>query len=140
MMDLTARGQFSFNQPMANAEQIGIVSPQGLSGFDAGTFEGDAGYVARDELGYRWATGDGRAQLGFIPYMFGAYGRVSEAKPTVLEDRDTDAGSYGIGVHITLPANTASGYQGLTVEWARQARDDIKSNTSRVLIFANVQI
>ncbi|WP_204274256.1 hypothetical protein, partial [Stenotrophomonas maltophilia] len=49
-VDLRARAQTSFGQPLARSEQMGLASLTGLSSFDSGTFQGDAGYVVRGEL------------------------------------------------------------------------------------------
>ena len=138
-MELDARGQFSFNQPMANSEQFGLVDPRSLSGFDAGAIEGDAGYVVRDELSSQWTIRAGYVAFGVSPYVFGAFGHAHDVAPTILEPRNLDAGSYGVGIHALVQGRPA-GSEDLTIEWANQARLDGKPDKSRLNLTATAQI
>lgn len=116
---LNARAQSSFGQVMANAEQIGIASSDGLSPLPSGVVQGDAGYVMRAELRFPFAVelGSGRGQIA--PYAFGAVGGVRFERPTFFERRETGADAYGLGLRIN--AATGAGSPGLSagVEYGR---------------------
>lgn len=114
-----ARAQTSFGQVMANAEQVGIASSDGLSPLPSGVVQGDAGYVMRAELRFPFAVAlrSGRGQIA--PYAFGAVGGVRFERPSFFERRETDADAYGLGLRIN--AATGAGSPGLAagVEYGR---------------------
>jgi len=110
--NLKARGQTSFGEVMANSEQIGIATLDGISPFASGAIEGDAGYVVRGELRAPFALqlGTGFGQLA--PYGFAAYGQVRFYQPTIVERGTTDVSAYGAGVRLS--AGTRSGIPGVS--------------------------
>ena len=118
-LSVRARAQTSFGQVMANAEQIGIATQDGISPLPSGTIQGDVGYVGRAELRapFVFALPFGSAQLA--PYGFAAVGGVRLQQPTAFERRRTGATAHGLG--LRLSGNAASGSPGLSagVEYGR---------------------
>lgn len=138
-LDLTFKAQTSFNEPMADSEQVGIVGPQALSGFDAGTYEGDTGAVGRAEATSDWTVRAGKPILVLTPYIFGALGEVHDVRPTAVEYANTHAAAYGLGIHSRLLPGAAWGAETLTVEWARQDQGDRGPSADRVSLIASAQ-
>ncbi len=88
-IDIRARGQLSFGDPLPRAEQIGIVGMAALSGFDSGALQGDQGFVVRGEISSPWTIAiPTNAPIGFAfitPYGFGAFGALWLEQPTAVE-------------------------------------------------------
>jgi hemolysin activation/secretion protein len=137
--DLTFKAQSSFNEPMANSEQFGMVGPQALSGFDAGEFEGDSGAVARAELTSEWTVRTPPGGWGLTPYLFAADGEVHDVRPTAVEYAYTHAAAYGFGLHTQFISAAGWGRQAFTVEFARDDRGDRGSSSDRVSLIASAQ-
>jgi len=125
-INASLRAQTSFNQPLPSSEQIGIANTTGLSAFDAGSVNGDQGYVVRGELVSPWSVPWPTNTLGVVvaPYLFGAYGEVSLERPTVLEATTTQATSFGGGLRIggAAPGTLSNG--SLTLEYGHSHRSD----------------
>jgi hemolysin activation/secretion protein len=88
--------------------------------------QGDSGVVGRAELAAPYALPAMFGSVGIVasPYVFGAVGQVFLADPTALERAEITAGSYGVGLRLGGgAAGTLSNGQ-MTLEFARQARDD----------------
>jgi len=121
----SVRGQYSFGAALLDSEQIGLAGPGSLSAFDAGTLQGDSGVVGRAELAAPYTLpAFGTVGIVASPYVFGAVGQVFLADPTALERAEITAGSYGVGLRLGGgAAGTLSNGQ-MTLEFARQARDD----------------
>ena len=131
VLNLAARGQYSFNEPMMHSEQIGIANTTGLSTFDAGSINGDQGYVVRGELQSPWTLPLQNASLfgsalGVVaaPYLFGAYGEVSLQQPTALEAARIRAASYGGGLRLGGAAAGTLSNGSLSLEYGRAQRSD----------------
>ena len=128
----SARAQTSFGKAMANAEQIGIATADGLSPLPSGVVQGDAGYVVRSELRAPFATGlgGGRAQLS--PYVFGAVGGVRFERPTIFERRQSDAYAYGLGLRFAGVAGDGSPGLSAGVEYGRAHLQGLRAETDRL--------
>ncbi|MDR3374268.1 MAG: ShlB/FhaC/HecB family hemolysin secretion/activation protein [Ancalomicrobiaceae bacterium] len=133
--DLFARAQTSFGKPLLRAEQIGLVGGNGISGFDAGTFQGDSGLVGRAELSSPWTVDATTGAASVNPYAFGDVGSVWLMRPTSVERRQTTAGTLGLGLRIgAAPSPPGSQNQNyfsgildqasLSLEWGHQYRAD----------------
>ena len=125
-VSFSAQGQDSLGNPLAQAEQIGLVGPTALSTFDAGTLQGDSGYVVRAEISaperLPWVVrGNG---LGAAPYFFAAEGKLWLNDPTSVEDRSVHAGSYGVGLRLGGAAQLWPNNGAITLEYGRQTRSD----------------
>ncbi|MGL4285922.1 MAG: ShlB/FhaC/HecB family hemolysin secretion/activation protein [Phreatobacter sp.] len=143
-VDLRARAQTSFGQPLARSEQMGLASLTGLSSFDSGTFQGDAGYVVRGEIQSPWQMAIPSGFVVIAPYLFGAYGAVRIERPTVLEAANIHGASYGLGIRMGgAPAGGQSpiglSQVSFSLEWGRQHRSDNKPTTDRVTFSGAVQ-
>jgi hemolysin activation/secretion protein len=125
-VNVAARAQTSFGQPLLRSEQIGIANTSGLSAFDAGTVVGDEGYVVRGELSSPWSVPLPTAALGVVaaPYIFGAYGEVSLNNPTALERASIRAASWGGGLRLggAAPGTLSNG--SLSLEYGHATRSD----------------
>lgn len=138
-VDVRARGQTSFGQALLRSEQIGIATLTGLSAFDAGTLQGDAGYVVRGELQvpFTFAVEGGAVVLS--PYLFGAGGQVFLAIPTALERPSIKAASYGSGLRLAGAPEAGFSGASVTVEYGRQARNDGVREGDRFTFAAAIQ-
>lgn len=129
-LDLTlrARGQTAFGEALPNAEQIGLASLDGLSSFDSGLIQGDAGYVVRSELRFPFVSSftlpfvlpDLPAQRGaalptgdttsgavvLSPYVFAAVGGTWLDQPTALERGHSRGLAYGVGLRFGAAARS----------------------------------
>jgi hemolysin activation/secretion protein len=138
--NVSLRGQYSFGRAMARGEEFGIADPDGLSAFDAGSLQGDSGYVARAEVASPWVVPlrSGRAGVLVSPYGFGATGKVYEADPTALEAKDIGGGSYGVGVRVGSGIAGSPSTASLNLEVARESGGDVHDAT-RVRLSASVK-
>ncbi len=129
---LRARAQTSFGEVMANSEQIGIATLDGLSPLPSGTLQGDAGYVVRGELQAPFPVRTTGLFGRMTPYGFVAQGRVRYEQPTLLERRATDAYAYGAGLRLT--GAPAAGSPGLSagVEYGRAHVDGLPGHPDRL--------
>ncbi|WP_407531040.1 ShlB/FhaC/HecB family hemolysin secretion/activation protein [Methylobacterium oryzisoli] len=160
-LDLRARGQTSFNQALARAEQIGLAALTGLSTFDAGLLQGDEGFVTRGELQLPFAVPvtlpfglpSLPAQLGsnlpppdvtpgavvLSPYGFGAYGLVRQQKPTALERPMVRGVAYGVGLRIAAAPSLSFTNAAVTVEYGRAERSDRQPADNRLTFSVALQ-
>jgi hemolysin activation/secretion protein len=137
--ELTARGQYAFGRALERSEQIGIADPQSLSAFDAGSLQGDSGYVVRGELSSPWLIANlPQASVLAAPYLFGAKGEVFVADPTSLEAPHVSAGSYGAGLRISGGASGSPSNGSLTLEYARESGGDVE-NVGRLRLSAAIR-
>lgn len=132
VFDLGARAQSSFGQALANSEQIGIATLDGISPLPAGTLQGDAGYVLRGEVQAPFSRAGGGGFAALAPYIFAAYGGVRIEAPTAFERGWT--GSYGYGAGIRLTGAPRSGRSALftSVEYGRAHHDGLPGEASRL--------
>jgi hemolysin activation/secretion protein len=142
-VNLAARAQTSFGQPLLRSEQIGIANTTGISALDAGSIVGDQGYVIRGELSSPWVLTTQTASFGpsglvigvvAAPYIFGAYGEVSLQQPTALESARTRATSYGGGLRLGGGAPGALSNGSLSLEYGRAERSDGIPASNRVTV------
>lgn len=140
-LNLAARAQTSFGQPLLRSEQIGIANTTGISALDAGSVVGDQGYVVRGELASPWVIPLSDMPFGLVvaPYLYAAHGRVELLQPTALEASDISATSYGGGLRIggNVPGQLSNG--SLTVEYGRATRGDGLEATDRVVVTSAVR-
>jgi hemolysin activation/secretion protein len=129
-VNVAARAQTSFGQPLMRSEQIGIANTSGLSAFDAGTVVGDEGYVVRGEVSSPWSVPLQNPIFGqnigvvAAPYIFAAYGEVSLNDPTALESASVRAASWGGGLRLggAAPGTLSNG--SLSLEYGHATRSD----------------
>ena len=143
-LDLRARAQTSFGQPLARSEQIGLASSTALSTFDAGLIQGDAGYVIRGETQFPFATsftlpfavpslppqqGSGLpagdttpGAMVLTPYAFGAFGQVTLEKPSALEIPTIRGSSYGVGLRLGAAPQSSFSAINIGIEYGRYER------------------
>ena len=130
---LAGFGQMSFNKPLLTSEQFGLVGTRMLSGYDAGSFLGDSGWVTRVEFGRAFALPKTSAVL--TPYLFGATGESILEQPTTLEQGSVHASNIGAGIRFNvagtklLPA-VFSGF----IEGSKQQSDDPTQDGWRVFV------
>jgi hemolysin activation/secretion protein len=129
-VNVAARAQTSFGQPLLRSEQIGIANTTGLSAFDAGTVVGDEGYVVRGELSSPWILPVQNPIFGHSigvvasPYVFAAYGEVSLQDPTALERASIRAASWGGGLRLGGAASGTLSNGSLSFEYGHATRSD----------------
>lgn len=149
-LDLFVRGQTSFGKPLPRAEQIGLVGGNALRAFDAGTFQGDSGVVARAELSSPFALDLKSGAANVSPYAFGALASIWLMNPTAVERRQTTAGAFGLGLRVGAAPNpqgaaVTNEFSGiveqaiLSLEWGRQYRNDGTAPKDRFTISSSIQ-
>lgn len=139
---VTAHGQTAFGQALLRSEQIGIAGPGGLSSFDAGTLQGDSGYVVRGELSAPVVLplpSLGGVGVVAAPYVFGAAGELLLNHPTALETPLLKAAAYGIGLHLNGAQVGSVSNGSLTLEYGREARSDAVAEGDRFSLTAAVR-
>jgi len=161
VLDLKARAQTSFGQPLLNSEQIGIVSSAGLSSFPTGSMQGDAGFVLRAEAQFPFTTSftlpfgwpefpaqqgtnlpDGNSTSGAVlisPYVFGAYGGVKLYDPTALESGFSRGAAYGVGLRLAAAEQASFNSTNVNLEYGRIERFGDGSNDNRFTVSAAFQ-
>jgi hemolysin activation/secretion protein len=136
---VTVRGQYAFGRALERSEQIGIADPESLSAFDAGSLQGDSGYVTRAELSSPWVVANARrAPLLAAPYLFGAKGEVFVADPTALEAPRVGASSYGAGLRLGSGIAGSPSNGSLTLEYARESGGGVH-DVGRLRLAASVR-
>lgn len=136
---LRGRAQTSFGQALANAEQIGLATLDGISPLPSGTLQGDAGYVGRAELRLPFAAALDRAAVQIAPYGFGAYGGVRFENPTFFERRTTDAYAYGGGVRLATQSAAGVPAASFSLEYGRAHVDGRPGHPDRLSFTAVIQ-
>lgn len=123
-LQIAARGQTSFGEPLLKPEQFALDTSDILSGFDSGTFSVDRGAAVRAELGRPIAIELGDWAKSLTPYIFGAAGRGWLEAPTAVEQETVNAQSIGVGLRAGLegPNGWPGGY--VNLELARGYTDD----------------
>ncbi|MFA3916478.1 ShlB/FhaC/HecB family hemolysin secretion/activation protein [Ruegeria hyattellae] len=137
IVGLSGRVQTSFGDPLVTSEQMSVAGTGEMSTFDAGTLQGDDGYVVRAEIGRQNRTTVGGFPLLVKPYLFGAYSQLGLEEPTVLEQSTTKASSYGVGVEILTLEDDSFSSGTLRLEFGRGERDDIGPEGNRFGIVAS---
>lgn len=133
-VQVEGRAQTAFGQALPRSEQVGLASPTGLSSFDSGLFQGDSGYVLRAELQALAPVEDPglRLSAGIGPYLFAAFGAVTQHAPTAAERATVRGTSYGVGVRFGLAPPASATSLGLAIEWGRQDRSDTVRTEDRI--------
>ncbi len=138
-VSLSAQAQDSLGHALVQAEQISLAGPAALSAFDAGTFEGDSGYVGRAEISaparLPWTTKAGG--LSAAPYLYIAEGELWLEDPTSVEDRSIRAGSYGVGLRLGGAPQMWPGNGSIAIEYGRQTRSDRVPDRDRLNVIAS---
>ncbi len=134
---VTGRFQTSFGDPLLTSEQFSLVGSQELSTFDAGALRGDSGWVLRSELSTQFETNVGPVPVLFSPYLFAGVGYAKLEVPTAVEQLETEAYSFGVG--LDLYALSSSNYRSSSVriEYGRGERNDIFPDENRFSILGN---
>jgi hemolysin activation/secretion protein len=136
---LYARGQTSFNQPLAQSEQIGFASFGEMSTFDAGTLGGDSGWMVRAEVSSPWLVTTAPVPIVAIPYAYAAMGMLYLAEPTVLEQERTQVGAVAGGVRIASVFDPGFSEASLALEYGRSFRDDGEPDENRFTVVGSVR-
>jgi hemolysin activation/secretion protein len=138
---LTVNGRFqtSFGQPLATAEQFGLVGASSLSAFDAGTLRGDSGWVVRAEVSMPQQTQWAGRGVQVAPYAFGGYGAATLERPTAVEQQHTAAAAYGIGLDLVLEGDSPFAAGSARLEFGRGERNDGGSTGNRFLVLGNLR-
>ncbi len=136
-VNVNARIQENFGDPLVTSEQFSIASSSELSAFDAGELRGDNGWVLRTELGRSQQVELAGIPLIFKPYLFGAYGVLGIEQPTIVEQRTTKASSYGLGFDLFTIEDSAYRSGSVRVEYGRGERDDLGADGNRFSIVAS---
>jgi len=132
-VSLNARAQTSFGKAMANSEQLGIATSDGISALPSGSVQGDAGYVLRGELHGQFVTRFEAGQARLSPYAFGAIGSVRLERPTFVERRDTGARAWGAGLRLSgSPAQDVRAGISLSLEYGRAHLDGQAGSVDRL--------
>jgi len=130
---LSTRAQTSFGKPMANSEQIGIATSDGISPLPSGSIQGDAGYVVRGELRAQFMVDFQGGQARFSPYAFGAVGGVRLESPTFFERRDASAWAWGAGLRVSGgPRHDDRFGMSLSLEYGRARREGLAGTADRL--------
>ncbi len=118
-----ANGQTSFDKPLLHSEQFDLVGARMLSGYSAGSFIGDTGWVVRTEFGHPFAVPNVTAEV--TPYLFAATGERILAQPSILEVASQHASNWGAGVRFSMPQTAAMPVDVFGfLEGARKVTDD----------------
>lgn len=146
-LDLTfrARGQTAFGEALPSAEQIGLAGQDGLSSFDAGLLQGDAGYVVRGEMRFPFVSSltlpfvlpdlpaqqgaglpMGNTAVGVVisPYVFAALGQTWLDQPTALEPGTRRGTAYGLGLRFGAGARSRFSSLSGSLEYGRAELSD----------------
>ncbi|MCL6282724.1 ShlB/FhaC/HecB family hemolysin secretion/activation protein [Ruegeria sp. 2012CJ41-6] len=137
VLGLSGRAQTSFGDPLVTSEQMSVAGTGEMSSFDAGTLQGDDGYVLRAEIGRQNRTTVGGFPLLVKPYLFGAYSQLGLEEPTFLEQSTTKASAYGVGVEILTLEDSSFSSGTLRLEFGRGERDDNGPEGNRFGIVAS---
>jgi len=131
-----AHAQTSFGQVMANSEQIGIASVDGVSPLPSGLIQGDQGYVVRGEARAPFVISRPTLFASFAPYLFVAQGAVRYEQPTLFEPRTTSTFAYGIGLRLAGQITRSS--PGITagIEYGRAHLDGVRPDRVTFTMFA----
>jgi hemolysin activation/secretion protein len=123
---LSGSAQTSFGHPLAHSEAFGVAGPGQLSAFDAGTLQGDSGYVGRAELSAPLAPPRLAPSLSVnvvaSPYLFGAYGEVFLSDATAVQQAHVRAGAYGLGLRLFGGAAGSTSNGQISLEYGREVR------------------
>ena len=98
-LDLVARGQTSFGQPLFLSEQFALDAASAVSSFPGGSFNADSGATLRGELRYPPMALRG---LHIAPYLFGAHGWGWLARPAAGEQAFITAAAAGLGTRVNF--------------------------------------
>ena len=130
---LAGYGQESFNKPLLTSEQFGLVGANMLSGYDAGTFAGDTGWVTRAELGRDFTVPKTTAVL--TPYLFAATGERILEDPTVAGAGEPARLQLGAGVRLNVSGSKMfpPDFYGF-IEGAKQHSDDPTQDGWRLFV------
>ncbi len=99
-LDLTARAQWAFNQPMLSSEQFSLDGLDQVSAFAAGSFNVDQGATLRGELGRAFGLSHDGWGAVLTPYLFASGGRGEIVMPTAVERAWVGAAAFGVGLRL----------------------------------------
>ncbi len=133
-ISVSGRLQSSFGDPLLTSEQLSIAGANELSTFDAGSVQGDNGWVVRTELSSPRNVNLGQMPFLLSPYVFGAYGIVNLEQPTVFEQAKVKAASYGVGLELVALQESRFRSGSIRIEYGRGDRDDNQPDGNRFSI------
>lgn len=104
----SARGRYSFNEPLLRSEQFSPAGWDEMSGPPPGLLVGDSGAVARVEVERQFASADGGEVIA--PYAFASATTLRLERPSVLEQASTDATGIGVGLRLGASPRAGGGF------------------------------
>ena len=118
-VQLDAKAQTSFGQPLFRSEQGALEGSDALSVYVGGATAVDALVTGRVELGHALPAIAPLGGLSLSPYLFGAGGIGKVERPTAIETASYSAENVGVGVRAAL-GRTGLGF---AVEYGRGFSD-----------------
>lgn len=134
---VSGRFQTSFGDPLVTSEQFSLVGSQELSTFDSGSLRGDSGWVLRSELSTRFEANLGPIPVQLSPYVFAGFGYARLEVPTAVEQLETEAYAYGVGLDLFARGNSTYQSSSIRIEYGRGERDDFLPDDNRFSIVGN---
>jgi len=131
---LKAHAQSSMGEVLANSEQIGIATADGISTLGSGSLQGDSGYVVRGELRAPFSHAIGTAWGEISPYGFGALGRVHYVLPTFFERSSTSASAYGVGLRLNGALHGGTPGIAASIEYGRGHIQGVSGHPDRLSV------
>ncbi|WP_175426439.1 ShlB/FhaC/HecB family hemolysin secretion/activation protein [Azospirillum brasilense] len=149
-VDLAARAQTAFNHAMANAEQISLTGTTALSSLASGTLQGDSGFVLRGELQFPVSAAFTLPSVGtdaverdagavLSPYLFGAYGNATLARPTALETGTSHGTAYGLGLRVGAAQRASFSAVHLNLEYGLYRLGQGAGDGQRLIFISSLQ-
>ncbi len=118
-LDLQLRGQRA-GRPLLLSEKFTMGGPIDLSAYDAASFSGDQGWVARGELQRNLEGHLGAVNALAQAYLFAAHGEVEMRQPTAVERRTSVGSAVGVGARASSLRRGFFRPVSLSAELARQ--------------------
>ena len=133
-MQVQARGQYSFKQPVFVSEQFALDSPSGVSGVYSGAFSVDSGLTLRAEIRRPFVAELSSVALAYAPYVFAAVGKGWRHRATDLETASPVAGSFGFGLRVDVQGSTWPGLSAQAELARRYSNEDGLRAGNRVTV------
>lgn len=131
---IAGRFQIAFGDALPTSEQFSLIGSNEFSTFDSGTLQGDSGWVLRSELSRRFEVQGEGFPLTLSPYLFAGAGMAHLENPTAVEQGQTEAFTYGLGVDVILQTQSIFRAAELRIEYGRGERDDALPDEDRFSI------
>ncbi|MCY0385989.1 hypothetical protein OVY01_01760 [Robbsia sp. Bb-Pol-6] len=137
-VEVQARAQTGFNQPMAASEGMSLGGPGALSPFEPSALFGDTGALVRGEVFSRWQLPTRFGTTSASPYAFAALGSVALAQPTAVQRGSVTARAMGAGVRFAAAPRHAARSLSLALEYGVGHRNDGQPGENRFDVSARL--